>query len=411
MPKLIHSTRGGKKLVDDLNYVYRVDSHSKAKQYWKCEKKMCSARCHTPYPVPEHNLVIIGKNGEHAHSAMAPDDVEVRETVLQLKQRALATQVSSQELVSDAVAILGPRTPKLSHLGRRIRRWRQRANNGCAYRKQRKSDTNGEFSIVSEKSFQRCNTVAEDRRRMLFDATEENNHGVQYFTFHVQPVIVLQNQDPHTSAELWHANRGDQTCGTNDYQLFSKQLLNLVGNFNSSDRISRQDEPKSDGSDVHQNVNKEWTIAQLKEYVTFIAAAVKCVRDNEPDLDKANEHVDSLCRISSVYSRLLDEKVLSQKQRSVTCYFRPLSGAVDAGPSIKTLGAESAVLLMEPLNTEAAAVQLSDGLTTKDEECSDSAHSLVGDKKLNGGSNNGNAWSSDGFLVQSSLYNERKMSC
>ena len=43
----VETTRGGVKLVDDFNFVYRIDRKYGEKTYWKCEYKECKARAHT----------------------------------------------------------------------------------------------------------------------------------------------------------------------------------------------------------------------------------------------------------------------------------------------------------------------------------------------------------------------------
>ncbi|KAG7156519.1 Tigger transposable element-derived protein 4-like 3 [Homarus americanus] len=86
--------------------------------------------------------------------------------------------------------------------------------------------------------------------------------------------------------------------------------------------MTKEHEEEEEAEDVPPHVKKEWKITQLKEYMTFIYAAIKCIRDNDPDLGRATENVDSLYRLSSTYSRLLDRKIANQKQRSTTSYFR-----------------------------------------------------------------------------------------
>ena len=43
----VETTRGGVKLVDDFNFVYRIDRKYGEKTYWKCEYKECKARAYT----------------------------------------------------------------------------------------------------------------------------------------------------------------------------------------------------------------------------------------------------------------------------------------------------------------------------------------------------------------------------
>ncbi|KAG7172040.1 Tigger transposable element-derived protein 1-like 115, partial [Homarus americanus] len=48
-------------------------------------------------------------------------------------------------------------------------------------------------------------------------------------------------------------------------------------------------------------------------------------RDNDPDVERATEHIDSLYRLSSTYSHLLDRKIANQKQKSIISYSQPHS--------------------------------------------------------------------------------------
>ena len=43
----METSRGGLKLVDDLNYIYRIDRKYGEKTYWKCDYMECKARVHT----------------------------------------------------------------------------------------------------------------------------------------------------------------------------------------------------------------------------------------------------------------------------------------------------------------------------------------------------------------------------
>ena len=43
----METSRGGLKLVNDLNYIYRIDRKYGEKTYWKCDSMGCKARVHT----------------------------------------------------------------------------------------------------------------------------------------------------------------------------------------------------------------------------------------------------------------------------------------------------------------------------------------------------------------------------
>ena len=71
MHHMFNSTRGKKKLVDDLNYKYEAQKHNAdgSKTYWKCEIKSCKARVHTM--MHDGDYAIIKNVGEHHVIAIA----------------------------------------------------------------------------------------------------------------------------------------------------------------------------------------------------------------------------------------------------------------------------------------------------------------------------------------------------
>ena len=71
MPRLVTSTRNGKKFEDDLNHIYDKHKTNKdgSKQYWMCENRLCKARVHTYVGISENK--IIKSVSEHNHSATA----------------------------------------------------------------------------------------------------------------------------------------------------------------------------------------------------------------------------------------------------------------------------------------------------------------------------------------------------
>ena len=46
MAYTVKTSRGGVKLVDENNFVYRIDRANENKKYWKCEVKTRKARVH-----------------------------------------------------------------------------------------------------------------------------------------------------------------------------------------------------------------------------------------------------------------------------------------------------------------------------------------------------------------------------
>ena len=71
MPYVFNTSRGGKKLVDDMNYIYEKHNENAngSKIYWKCEIKSCKARVHTMTHDEDYDII---KNvGEHHHSSCA----------------------------------------------------------------------------------------------------------------------------------------------------------------------------------------------------------------------------------------------------------------------------------------------------------------------------------------------------
>ena len=99
MPYVFNSTRGGKKLVDDMNYIYEKHKLNAdgSKTYWKCEIKSCKARVHTM--THDEDYYLIKNVGEHHHSSCASKP-KVRKTLAELKSQASACQESSRSLIS-----------------------------------------------------------------------------------------------------------------------------------------------------------------------------------------------------------------------------------------------------------------------------------------------------------------------
>ena len=69
MAYYIQSQRGGRKLVDANNYIYRIQGKNadKSKLYWRCEVPGCQARAQSlVYGEPDISIVT---TGEHCHIA------------------------------------------------------------------------------------------------------------------------------------------------------------------------------------------------------------------------------------------------------------------------------------------------------------------------------------------------------
>ena len=61
------SSRGCAKLVDNGNYIYRLDRKYGEKTYWKCEVKQSKARVHTTHK--DDTLSICAAFDDHCHSS------------------------------------------------------------------------------------------------------------------------------------------------------------------------------------------------------------------------------------------------------------------------------------------------------------------------------------------------------
>ncbi|XP_066969100.1 uncharacterized protein [Macrobrachium rosenbergii] len=125
----METSRGGLKLVDDLNYIYRFDRKYGEKTYWKCDSMGCKARVHTK--LEDDSVSICKTVNEHCHPAH-PSKPKVYEAKKKMKSAATNSQTSSRSLIakiassldSNALALL----PTKAHLSRSIRGWRQKEN-------------------------------------------------------------------------------------------------------------------------------------------------------------------------------------------------------------------------------------------------------------------------------------------
>ncbi|XP_040575190.1 uncharacterized protein asrij isoform X1 [Lepeophtheirus salmonis] len=131
MVHLIKSQRGGMKLVDNYNYIYRVDQKSGEKTYWKCEYSKCKARLHTVMDVDKVNVCICKTVSEHSHPSN-PSKTKMCDVKAKLKSEALSSPLSSRMLIEQMASSMDESTLSLmsnaSNLARSVRSWRQRVN-------------------------------------------------------------------------------------------------------------------------------------------------------------------------------------------------------------------------------------------------------------------------------------------
>ena len=125
MPRTIQSTRGGKKLVDDLNYTYekhRTNADG-SKIYWRCDVKSCSARLHTS--TEENDYKVLNRIAEHQHSSCETKP-KVCEALTKLKSTALSSQETSRSLIATTSTSLSEneraQLPSVSSLSRNFRK-------------------------------------------------------------------------------------------------------------------------------------------------------------------------------------------------------------------------------------------------------------------------------------------------
>ncbi|XP_068206482.1 uncharacterized protein [Palaemon carinicauda] len=125
----IKTSRGGLKLVDDLNYIYRLDRKYGEKTYWKCDYIECKARVHNKL---EDDSVSLGKTvGEHCNPSH-PSKPKVYEAKTKIKLIATNSQTSARSVIAEVASSLDSNALALlltkAHLSRSIRGWRQKEN-------------------------------------------------------------------------------------------------------------------------------------------------------------------------------------------------------------------------------------------------------------------------------------------
>ena len=99
----VESTRGGLKLVDDLNFIYRINRKYGPKTYWKCENADCKARLHTV--LENDNLSVCKTFGEHCHPSN-PSKPKICRAKAILKAQATTSQASARSLIAEMSSTL-----------------------------------------------------------------------------------------------------------------------------------------------------------------------------------------------------------------------------------------------------------------------------------------------------------------
>ena len=125
MPRTILSTRGGRKLVADLNYTYEKHKTNAdgSKIYWRCDVKSCKARLHTSTEEKDYKVLIV--IGEH-HYSSCETKPKICEALTSLKAAALSSQETSRSLIASTSASLSEneraQLPSVSCLSRSIQK-------------------------------------------------------------------------------------------------------------------------------------------------------------------------------------------------------------------------------------------------------------------------------------------------
>nr|XP_040571875.1 uncharacterized protein LOC121121074 [Lepeophtheirus salmonis]XP_040571876.1 uncharacterized protein LOC121121074 [Lepeophtheirus salmonis] len=103
MVHLVKSQRGGMKLVDDKNYIYRVDRKYGFKVYWKCERDKCKSRLHTITKENDSlNISVCSRVGEHDHpnKPSKPPKPKVSAKKRKVKSVTLSSRILTGEMPS-----------------------------------------------------------------------------------------------------------------------------------------------------------------------------------------------------------------------------------------------------------------------------------------------------------------------
>ncbi|QQP42000.1 Putative LOC100898192, partial [Caligus rogercresseyi] len=176
MVRLIKSNRGGSKLVDDLNYLYRLNGKCGEKTYWACDISECRARIHS---IMEGNEPIVVKTVGYHHHASQPFKPKSLETKQAIKSLALNSQASSRDIIAQASSNLDDSTlaflPSAATLSRRIRDWRQKENRAPPIPMGRSGySIPNEFRTLSNgEEFLLFDSGMEDPNRLLIFGTQD----------------------------------------------------------------------------------------------------------------------------------------------------------------------------------------------------------------------------------------------
>jgi hypothetical protein len=217
----MNSTRGKRKLVDELNFIYNFKKKNADDSicYWKCEEKECKARVHTL----TNDCKIINKIGEHEHMSSASEP-KIRKILSEIKGIAETSKETSRSLIATAATKLNiaemSEFPKGSLLSRNIRKWRNTNNSAQCNPSSRMNyeiPESYKYIILAEKDrelFLQIDSGKEDENRILIFATNSGLDDLEMScnwagdgTFKICPSIFFQLYTIHTQFQSFSVPR------------------------------------------------------------------------------------------------------------------------------------------------------------------------------------------------------------
>ena len=115
--------------MDKENYIYHKHKENAdgTKIYWRCENRSCKARIHT-----SDQFDVLKKIGVHHHGSTAAE-VNAKIAISTIKQKCIESRSPPRAILSQELGNLNDcalaEVPKLAHISRNNRRWRQVEDN------------------------------------------------------------------------------------------------------------------------------------------------------------------------------------------------------------------------------------------------------------------------------------------
>ena len=243
MPRFEVTTKGKKKLVDDLHNYYNLQKFNanKSKIYWKCSDRSCSARASTTNDLDTPtNVTYYGNHVHAARNALVSASAKLQD----MKVRSTNTHLAPRSIISNIATTTAVHTleemPQTDTISRSIRRWRKKDSHSPPTPQNRFGYTiPDEFrTLANGQNFLKFDSGANDLKRILLFASDDGidlkscRNWAADGTFKCSPTIfyqlfIIHIQDKEVSIPRAFALLPDKT--EDSYTRLFKKVKELVG--------------------------------------------------------------------------------------------------------------------------------------------------------------------------------------